>query len=349
MQPARYDAVLVLGFGGPESREEVLPFLSRVTEGRNIPPARLVEVAEHYYALGGKSPINEQNRALAEALERSLHARKIDLPVRLANRHAAPYLPDVLRELRDAGAERVLAIVTSAFSSFSGCRQYLDAIERARAEIGEDAPVVDKARAFFNHPLFLDAVADRVAEALHEADESEGRARLVFTAHSIPLAMANACDYVAQLEDACAMVAERLGRTEWQLVFQSRSGPPHVPWLEPDIETHLKALAQIGKRRVVVCPIGFLSDHVEVLWDLDRQAGELAESLGLEMVRAATVGTHPKFIAALSEIVEERLGLRETKRAEGTFPALPDRCAEGCCRYERPDPTGRPLDSRPVG
>jgi protoporphyrin/coproporphyrin ferrochelatase len=335
---APYDAILVLGFGGPESREDVLPFLGRVTAGRNIPAERLVEVAEHYYALGGKSPINEQNRALALALARSLAERKIEVPVHLANRHSAPFLPDVLRELAGAGATRVLAIVTSAFSSFSGCRQYLDAIEQAREELGEGAPVVDKARAFFNHPLFLDAVADRVSDALAELDESQGKARLVFTAHSIPMMMANACDYVAQLEDACALVAARLGRSEWQLVFQSRSGPPHVPWLEPDIEAHLQALAQIGKRQVVVCPIGFLSDHVEVIWDLDQQAGELAKSLGIEMARAKTVGTHPKFIAALSEIVEERLGLRDVKRVEGSFPALPDRCAEGCCRYERPAP-----------
>jgi protoporphyrin/coproporphyrin ferrochelatase len=328
-----YDALLVLGFGGPESREEVLPFLARVTEGRNVPAERLVEVAEHYYALGGRSPINEQNRALVAALKRSLAERKIDLPIHLANRHAAPFVSDVLRELTDAGATRVLAIVTAAFSSFSGCRQYLDAIEVARGKVGEGAPVVDKARAFFNHPLFLDAVADRVSDALHEIDESEGKARLVFTAHSIPMAMANTSDYVAQLEDACSLVADRLGRSEWQLVFQSRSGPAHVPWLEPDIEAHLRALAQIGKRRVVVCPIGFLSDHVEVLWDLDQQAGGLAESLGIEMVRARTVGTHPKFVAALAEIVEERLGLREVKRAEGAFPPLPDRCPEGCCRY----------------
>jgi protoporphyrin/coproporphyrin ferrochelatase len=328
-----YDALLVLGFGGPESRDEVLPFLARVTEGRNVPASRLVEVAEHYYALGGKSPINDQNRALVAALTRSLADRKIDLPVYLANRHAAPFLTDVLRELKDAGASRVLAIVTAAFSSFSGCRQYLDAIEDARWKVGEGAPVVDKARAFFNHPLFLDAVADRVSDALRELDESGGKARLIFTAHSIPMAMANTSHYVAQLEDACSLVADRLGRSEWQLVFQSRSGPPHVPWLEPDIEAHLQALAQIGKRRVVVCPIGFLSDHVEVLWDLDQQARSLADSLGIEMVRAKTVGTHPKFIAALAEIVEERLGLRDVKRAEGSFAPLPDRCPEGCCRY----------------
>ena len=349
MQPARYDAVLVLGFGGPESRDEVLPFLDRVTAGKGVPRERLEEVAEHYYALGGTSPINAQNRALAEALERSLHERKIDLPVRLASRHSAPYLTDVLRELRDGGASRVLAVITSAFSSFSGCRQYLEAIEAARAELGDEAPLVDKARAYFNHPLFLDAVAERVADALGSVDEHEGKARLVFTAHSIPLAMANTCAYVAQLEDACGRVAERLGRSEWQLVFQSRSGPPHVPWLEPDIETHLRALAQIGKRQVVICPIGFHSDHVEVLWDLDHQARALAESLGIVMVRAGTVGTHPKFVAALSEIVEERLGLRELKRAEGAIPALPDRCAEGCCRYEPTSVAGRSTEAPPQG
>lgn len=346
MTSPRYDAVLLLGFGGPESREEVLPFLERVTAGRNVPKERLAEVAEHYHALGGKSPINEQNRALAAALEEALRARGIDLPVRLANRNSPPFIVDVLRELAAEGATRLLAVITSAFSSFSGCRQYLDAVEKAREEIGEGAPVVDKTRTFFNHPLFLDAVAERVADALAQIDEREAKARLVFTAHSIPLAMANACDYVAQLEDACALVAARLGRSEWQLVFQSRSGPPHVPWLEPDIETHLRALAQIGKKSVVVCPIGFLSDHVEVVWDLDRVAASLAEELGLEMVRAGTVGTHPKFVAALAEIVEERLGLREHRRAEGAFPALPDRCAPNCCRYEAQRPTAEPTRPR---
>ena len=322
-----YDALLLLSFGGPEGPDDVIPFLENVTRGRNVPRERLEEVAEQYARFGGVSPINEQNRALLDALRAELERRGIDLPFHWGNRNWAPYVEDTMAALADDGHRRVLALATSAFSSYSACRQYLEDIERARAAVGERAPVVDKIRPYWDHPGFVDAVVARVRNALQAAPDD---AHLAFTAHSIPISMASTSDYESQLRSVAATVAERVapGRP-WELVFQSRSGPPQVPWLEPDIVDHLHALHGEGVRSVVVAPIGFVSDHMEVKFDLDTQAAETAAELGMTMVRAGTVGTHPTFVAGLVDLIEEHLA--------GGGPV----CRPDCCPAPT-RPTARP-------
>lgn len=338
-----YDALLLVSFGGPEAPDEVLPFMRNVTRGRDIPDARLEEVSGHYHRFGGRSPINDQNRALVAALETELAGAGIDLPVHFGNRNWHPFLTDTLADMRDRGVRRALAIMTSAYSSYSGCRQYREDVARAQAEVGEGAPVVDKVRVFYNHPGFVEAQTDRVREALASlpADDRDA-ARLVFTTHSIPRTMSRHSDYEAQTYEACRLVAERLGAERgraaaaptspptWDLVFNSRSGPPSVPWLEPDINDHLERLADDGCRAVVVVPIGFVSDHMEVIYDLDVEAAGTAERLGLPFVRAGAVGTHPRFVAGLRELVEERL--RDAPRlALGTRGPCWDECPLDCC------------------
>ncbi|MCA1614049.1 MAG: ferrochelatase, partial [Acidobacteria bacterium] len=268
-----YDALLVVSFGGPEGMGEVIPFLENVLRGRNVPRERLEAVAHHYELFGGVSPINGQNRRLIAALRAELDARGPALPVYWGNRNWHPFLADALRQMRDDGVTRALAFVTSAYSSYSGCRQYREDIERARAEVGGDAPAVDKLRVFYNHPGFVSPNAESLRAALAQlpADRRAG-ARVAFTAHSIPLSMASGCDYHAQLEETCRLVARAAGVTDWRLVFQSRSGPPAQPWLEPDICDHLRALRAEGVRDVVVHPVGFISDHMEVIYDLDTEA-----------------------------------------------------------------------------
>jgi len=286
--PSSYDAVLVASFGGPESREEVLPFLENVLRGRNVPRERMMEVAEHYYHFGGRSPINDQNRALLDALRAELRSRGQSLPVYWGNRHWRPFLRDTLRTMAEDGVGRALAFCTSAYSSYSGCRQYLDDIERARIEAGPDAPEVDKLRAFYNHPGFIGAMTDRVREALARVpSERREQAALLFSAHSVPLSMAEGCPYVEQLHEACRLISVAIGR-EWQLAYQSRSGPPNQPWLGPDISEALRDVAG-GTKDVVVAPVGFISDHMEVVYDLDTEAAALAAEFGLRMVRARTV------------------------------------------------------------
>ena len=326
MPESTYDAVLILSFGGPENDSEVIPFLENVLRGRNVPRERMLEVAEHYYHFGGKSPINDQNRQLIAALQGELKSNVPDLPVYWGNRNWHPFLADTLREMRDKGHRRVLAFATSAFSSYSGCRQYREDILRARAEV-EDAPAVDKLRIFYNHPGFIEAMTDRVADASKDIPD----AHLLFTAHSVPLSMARGSDYVQQLNEACRLVSERLNRTGWKLVYQSRSGPPGQPWLEPDILDTLREIATSkSSRSVVIAPIGFLSDHMEVLYDLDTEARALCEELGLSMVRAGTVGVHPKMISMIRELILERMG-RGDRRAIGNFGPAPDDCAADCC------------------
>src|SRR4051794_15261788 len=284
-----HDAPLVVSFGGPESAEDVMPFLENVTRGRNIPRERLAEVAEHYHHFGGKSPINDQNRALIAGLQSELKGQGIELPIYWGNRNWHPYLPDALRAMRDDGLKNALAFVTSGYSSYSGCRQYRENIAAAQAEVGEGAPKVDKLRVFYNHPRFVEACADRIREATEQlagdvSSSSLGeQVRLVATAHSIPLAMAETSNYELQLRETTRLVAERLGIDRWDLVFQSRSGPPTQPWLGPDILQHLRKVANGAVRNVVVSPLGFLSDHMEVLYDLDTEAAELAQELGMKM------------------------------------------------------------------
>jgi ferrochelatase len=331
---APYDAILVVSFGGPERLEDVRPFLENVTRGRGVPPERLEEVASRYREMGGKSPINAQVSDFIVALEAELGARGVDLPVYWGNRNWHPFLEDTLRMMKREGRTRALAFVTSTFASYSGCRQYLENIEAARAAIGEGAPEVQKLRSHFNHPGFIEAMIDRTRTAIERlAPEHRASARLTFTAHSIPDAMAMGSHYVAELEEACALVTEGLAREDFRLVFQSRSGPPQVPWLEPDILEHLGALAEASDDAVVIVPIGFLSDHMEVVWDLDREAAARAAELGLPMVRAGTAGTHPAFVAAVRELIEERLGRVSTRRALGTMGPAPDSCGPGCCAY----------------
>lgn len=311
-----------------------MPFLENVVRGKNVPKARLLEVAEHYYAFDGKSPINGQNRALVEALRAELDAHDVHLPVYWGNRNWHPLLADTLSEMKAQGVGRALAIVTSAYSSYSSCRQYLEDIEAARQAMGEGAPVVDKVRVFFNHPLWIEAWVERVREAIAKLPEARrDTVRLAFTAHSLPLSMAEHCGYTEQLEETCRLVAGELGRQDWQLVYQSRSGPDQVPWLGPDIGQHLQALSAIGIEDLVVIPIGFASDHMEVVFDLDTELMAMAEGLGMNVVRAATVGTHPSFVAMLRELVEERLGTRDRRRALGSMGPAHDECLPDCCLY----------------
>ncbi len=331
---ATYDAVVVVSFGGPDKREDVLPFLENVLRGRNVPRERMMEVAEHYYHLGGKSPINDQNRALITALEHELARQDLPLPVYWGNRNWHPLLADTLRQMATDGVRRALAYVTSAYGSYSGCRQYLDDIARAQQQVGASSPRVEKIRLFYNHPGFIEATAERVSEALGRLPpESRAAARLVYAAHSIPTAMAARSPYAEQLREACRLVSAELGRDDWTLVYQSRSGPPSQPWLAPDINDYLRELhASQSPREVIVVPIGFVSDHMEVLYDLDTEARGLCDDLGLVMVRAGTVGVHPKFISMIGELILERMDdPKVTRRALGNLGPWHDFCPADCC------------------
>ncbi len=333
----QFDAILVVSFGGPEGPDDVIPFLENVTRGRNVPRERLEEVAHHYELFGGVSPINAQNRALIAALRVELDEHGIDLPIYFGNRNWEPFLADALREMTADGVERALAFFTSAYSSYSGCRQYREDLFRAQQEVGRSAPEVLRTRMFFNHPGWIEANADHVRTALAELS-AVGKPHLAFTAHSIPAAMARACRYEDQLRESCRLVAEAVGVSDWELVYQSRSGPPHVPWLEPDILDHLEAVSERGVTDVVISPIGFVSDHLEVLFDLDIEAAEKAAELGLRLVRASSASTHPAFVRMIRELIEERLGLREGRASVGRFAASHDVCPIDCCLPG----TGRP-------
>lgn len=331
-----FDAFVLLSFGGPESQEDVMPFLENVTRGRGVPRERLLEVSAHYVHLGGKSPINAQNREMLDALERAFAERGHTLRFYFGNRNWHPFLADTLRTMRDDGVKRALVYATSAYRSYSGCRQYLEDIERARAEV-PGAPELVKLRPFADHPRFVAACAAR----LREARERFGRpsARILFTAHSIPNAMAATCAYELDLRETCAnVIAAACPDASWELVYQSRSGPPSVPWLEPDILDRLRALPALDVRDVIVMPIGFLTDHVEVIWDLDHEAKDLATELGLGFHRAATVGVHPEMVETIVELAAERLGGAPRASLRVAGPA-PDVCAPGCCAYvaRRPD------------
>jgi ferrochelatase len=335
-----YDAVLLVSFGGPEGPDDVLPFLENVLRGRNVPRERLLAVAEHYQHFGGRSPLNDQNRALVAALRAELAAAGMDLPVYWGNRNWHPLLAETLREMTRDGVRHALAFVTSAYGSYSSCRQYLEDIERARQAAGPQAPKVDKLRAFFNHPGFIGPMAEQVRAALQQIPaERRARATVIFTAHSIPTAMADTGPYVQQLNEAGRLVIEAIGPHPHLPAWQSRSGPPQQPWLEPDIGDALKSLAAAGDMSdVVVVPIGFLSDHIEILWDLDVEARRVAESLGLNMVRARTVGNHPDFVRMVRELIQERTA-GAPRRALGPLGPAPDDCPADCCAYS---PARRP-------
>jgi ferrochelatase len=341
-EPA-YDALLLVSFGGPEQPADVLPFLRNVTAGRQVPEERLAAVAEHYHRFGGVSPINGQNRALRAALAADFAAAGLDLPIYWGNRNWHPLLADTVREMAGDGVRRALAFVTSAFASYSGCRQYREDLAAARAEVGPAAPEVDKIRLFFDHPGFVTAMADRVRAALAglPADRRPA-ARLVFTAHSVPLEQTAASGpgghrYPAQLAESAGLIAAAAAPGHgWDVVYQSRSGPPSQPWLEPDVLDHLDALAAGRTPAVVLVPVGFVSDHMEVVYDLDTEAADRAAALGLPLVRAGTAGIHPAFVAMVRSLVLERLCGRPRAALGRDGPSW-DRCPGGCCL-----PAGRP-------
>lgn len=327
-----YDAILVVSFGGPEGHDDVIPFLENVLRGRNVPPERMRAVAEHYYHFEGKSPINQQTRNLIAAIENELARHGPKLPVYWGNRNWHPMLADTLRQMKSDGIRRALALVTSAYSSYSGCRQYREDIARAQAEVGSGAPEVDKMRTFFNHPGFIEATEERLREALALVHtDVRHNVQIVYVAHSIPVSMANTCDYVAQLSEVRKLVSARLDISNDSIVYQSRSGAPGQPWLEPDILDYLREVkARNLASAVVIAPISFISDHMEVLYDLDIEARQLCESLALPMVRAKTVGVHPKFIAMIRELILERTAGAE-RRSLGSLGPRGDVCAEDCC------------------
>jgi ferrochelatase len=311
-----YDAILIVSFGGPERVEDVIPFLENVLRGRNVPRERMLQAAEHYYHFGGRSPIDDHCRELIAALR-----KRIALPVYWGNRNWHPMLADTVREMAADGVRHALAIATSACSSYSGCRQYIEDIATARAAVGPSAPSIDKLPPFSSHPGFLGANAEHAIAALAQIpEERRAAARLVFTAHSIPKSMATSCRYEEQLVEIARFVSAAAYHPEWDLVWQSRSGPPAQPWLEPDILDHLRALAENGVTDVVVSPIGFLSDHMEVMYDLDHEAADLCAQLGLNFVRAKTPGVHPLIVEMLAELIAERQA----------NPGLPF-CRPDCC------------------
>ena len=334
-----FDGFLLLGFGGPEGPDDVMPFLRQVTSGRNVPDERLLDVAEHYQHFGGVSPINAQNRALLSAIEDLLRTRGIELATYWGNRNWSPWLGDTVARMAGDGVRRAVVLATSATGGYSGCRQYREDLAGARDAVGADAPELVKLRHFFNHPGFIEANRDRVASALAGLGEEAGATRLVFTAHSIPDRMDSDAGpqgrlYSRQQHETARLVAAavRGAGAEFDLVWQSRSGPPRVPWLEPDVNDHLRALSAQGVRSVLLAPTGFVSDHVEVLWDLDNEARETADELGLTLTRAETVGTHPAFVEAIGDLVEERLSGTE-RLAVGPMGPSWDECPfdDGCC------------------
>jgi ferrochelatase len=327
-----FDAVLLLSFGGPEGPDDVMPFLRSVTHGRGVPDSRLAVVAEHYQHFGGVSPINAQNRALLAATEKDFAEHGIALPLYWGNRNWHPFLVDTVRQMRDDGIRRALVFTTSATSSYSSCRQYRENMAAAQAEV-DGAPDLVKLRHYFDHPGFIEANVDALRAAL--ADRPD--ARLIFTAHSIPVRMNEAAGptgglYTRQQRETARLVAEavRGPGAQFDLVWQSRSGPPHVPWLQPDINDHLSALAAHGTRSVVVCPTGFVSDHMEVVWDLDNEARQTAAELGLDFARAATAGTHPAFVAMIRQLVQEEVA-GGPRAALGTLGICGLDCPPGCC------------------
>ena len=351
--PVAYDAVLLLGFGGPEGQDDVIPFLRNVTAGRGIPDERLEEVAHHYRHFGGVSPINDHNRELKAALDAELAARGLDLPVYWGNRNWMPYVADALQAAHDAGHTRLLAIATSAYSSYSSCRQYREDLADAVEATGLSGRVeIDKVRPFFDHPGFVAPFAEGVAaglERLHADGFGDDEIEILFSTHSIPNSDADRSGpperdlgaggaYVAQHTAVAEAIMARLGSAcAWQLVYQSRSGPPQVPWLEPDINDAMAELPGRGRRAVLIVPLGFVSDHMEVLWDLDTEALETAGELGLTAIRTPTPGTHPAYVAGLVDLITERL--------DGTDPAdrphetalgpWDDVCRPGCCENKR--------------
>ena len=346
--PQPYDALLLVSFGGPEKPDDVLPFLRNVTAGRDIPDSRLEEVGEHYFQMGGRSPINDQNRELIDAIESDLTANGVKIPVYWGNRNWAPFLRDALEQMRADGITRAAAILTSAYSSYSGCRQYRENLAAAVAEV-PGAPRIDRLRQYFNHPGFIEPLVDATLAALADLPEDARRGgHLAFVTHAIPVDMNDSSGprggaYVAQHHVVMGEIIERVReetghRYPCELVFCSRSGRPQDPWLEPDVNDHLRSLRSRDVPGVVVVPIGFVSDHMEVIYDLDTEAQTTAEQIGLPFARAATAGVDPRFVAMVRDLLLERgaveRGESPERAAEGSDP-LWDVCAAGCCRNPR--------------
>jgi ferrochelatase len=323
-----------------------MPFLDNVLRGRNVPRERVLEVAKHYHHFGGVSPINEQNRQLIAALDEELARNGPRLPIYWGNRNWRPFLTDALREMTADGVQRALAFVTSAYSSYSSCRQYREDIARAQADAGSAAPRVDKLRVFFNHPGFIEPMIDAVRACFDRIPASyRGQATVLFTAHSIPQTMAEGCHYVQQLTEACRLVAHgaRLAPDRWELVYQSRSGSPQQAWLEPDICGRIQQLRDAGElHQLIVVPIGFISDHMEVMYDLDCEVHGLCQRLGVPMERAATVGTHPRFVRMIRELVVERISDSPDRSALGSLGPSHDVCPLDCCVYSSHRPARNP-------
>lgn len=322
--PEHYDAFLLISFGGPEKHEDVIPFLENVLRGKNVPRERMLEVAEHYYHFDGISPINDQCRELLAALRAEFAEHGIQAPVYWGNRNWTPMLCDTVRQMRDDGAKRVLALATSAYGSYSGCRQYREDVAKAQ-EANPGAPVIEKLRPFALKPWFIETVEARVREALEQLPGAD----VVYTAHSIPTSMAQSSPYEAQLREVCAKVNAAIGLPDPVLVYQSRSGPPTQPWLEPDVCDYIRGMQS---KKLIVMPVGFLSDHMEVLYDLDTEAANLCLELGIEFVRARTPGTHPKFVAGIREMVQHAM-----------IAGIEEHCPANCCLAPV-----RPTAARPV-
>jgi len=341
-----YDALLLVSFGGPEAPEQVIPFLENVLRGRNVPRERMLEVAEHYYHFGGKSPIQQQCRDLKEAIEADFKEHGIDLPVYWGNRNWNPYLTEALDQMRADGKKHALAFFTSAYSCYSGCRQYRENIEEARQKLGESAPKVDKLRMPYNHPGFVEPQVEYLKQALAQVPESRrANAPLLFTAHSIPMAMSDNSNYVRQLTETARLIAEGAGHGRWELAYQSRSGPPQQPWLEPDVGDRIRELhSEHPLQDVLVQPIGFVSDHMEVLYDLDEEVAGICQELGIQLHRIRTVGTDRRFVRMIGELVVERMTPGSDKPSLGSFGPSHDVCPVNCCLYPRPTsgPAGRP-------
>lgn len=348
-----YDCFLLVSFGGPEGQDDVMPFLENVLRGKRVPRERMLEVAEHYRKFGGVSPINQQNRELLEVIKAEFERVGVDLPIYWGNRNWDPLLPDTIRQMRDDGRKRAIAFFTSMYSCYSGCRQYRENIIAAREEVGPDAPLVEKVRMGFNHPKFIEVMTDNLRESIETLGNTAEQSVVLFTAHSIPLSMSGNCDYEKQLRETCRLVAGACGVGQWDLVYQSRSGPPQQPWLEPDICDAIKSRDDEQKLdSVIVVPIGFISDHMEVMFDLDEEAAQVCAERNIRMHRTRTAGIETGFVEMIRDLVQERVEGRTDRPAVGDLGAWHDVCPEDCCLYtpQRP-PTaggGRPPSGRPV-
>lgn len=336
------DSILFVSFGGPEGMDDVLPFLENVLRGKNVPRERMLEVVEHYKQFGGISPINEQCRQLIAAIRSECERRELKLPIYWGNRNWHPMLTDCLQEMANDGRKRAIAFFTSMFSCYSGCRQYRENIAASQAAVGDNAPLVEKVRMGFNHPGFIAAQKECLENALAQFPaELRADTTVLFCAHSIPKTMADNSRYEEQLREAARLVCKAAGHKNWELAFQSRSGPPQQPWLEPDVCDLIEQLhAERQIERIVVLPLGFISDHMEVLFDLDHEAADVCRRLGIEFVRAATVGVHPRFVSMIVDLIEERLSIETDRPYMGTYGASHDLCPGNCCLY--PQPAGRP-------